>query len=132
MDKAISARKVTSRIKDGDTLMIGDFLGRGIPHHTINYIIDETNLRDLTIIGSDTTYIGYGVGPSITKKKVKHVTVSYIGTNRKTGRQMNENKTEITLVPQGALVERVRTSGYGLGGVLIGTGVGTPEVEEGK
>jgi len=34
-------------------------------------------------------------------------------------------------VPQGTLIERIRAAGYGLGGVLTPTGVGTV-VEEGK
>ena len=38
---------------------------------------------------------------------------------------------EVDLVPQGTLVERIRAGGFGLGGVLTPTGVGTV-VEEGK
>src|SRR5262249_28793018 len=38
---------------------------------------------------------------------------------------------EVDLVPQGTLIERIRAGGYGLGGVLTPTGVGTV-VEEGK
>jgi acetate CoA/acetoacetate CoA-transferase alpha subunit len=34
-------------------------------------------------------------------------------------------------VPQGTLIERIRAGGFGLGGILTGTGVGTV-VEEGK
>jgi acetate CoA/acetoacetate CoA-transferase alpha subunit len=38
---------------------------------------------------------------------------------------------QVELVPQGTLIERIRAGGYGLGGVLTRTGVGTV-VEEGK
>ena len=38
---------------------------------------------------------------------------------------------KVELVPQGTLIERIRAGGYGLGGVLTPTGVGTI-VEEGK
>jgi acetate CoA/acetoacetate CoA-transferase alpha subunit len=38
---------------------------------------------------------------------------------------------EVELVPQGTLIERIRAAGFGLGGVLTPTGVGTV-VEEGK
>jgi hypothetical protein len=34
-------------------------------------------------------------------------------------------------VPQGTLIERIRAGGYGLGGILTQTGIGTP-VENGK
>jgi acetate CoA/acetoacetate CoA-transferase alpha subunit len=37
----------------------------------------------------------------------------------------------VDLVPQGTLIEQIRAGGYGLGGVLTPTGVGT-EVEKGK
>src|SRR5215472_15212864 len=37
----------------------------------------------------------------------------------------------VDLVPQGTLIERIRAGGYGLGGILTPTGVGTV-VEEGK
>jgi len=38
---------------------------------------------------------------------------------------------EVELVPQGTLIERIRAGGYGLGGILTQTGIGTP-VEQGK
>jgi acetate CoA/acetoacetate CoA-transferase alpha subunit len=44
---------------------------------------------------------------------------------------MNSGEAEVHLVPQGTLAERIRFAGFGLGGVLTPTGVGTP-VQEGK
>ena len=44
---------------------------------------------------------------------------------------MLAGEMEVELVPQGTLVERIRAGGFGLGGVLTPTGVGTL-VEEGK
>jgi acetate CoA/acetoacetate CoA-transferase alpha subunit len=38
---------------------------------------------------------------------------------------------QVDLVPQGTLVERIRAGGFGLGGILTPTGIGTV-VEEGK
>jgi acetate CoA/acetoacetate CoA-transferase alpha subunit len=45
--------------------------------------------------------------------------------------QMLGGSMTIELVPQGTLIERIRAGGYGLGGVLTATGLGTT-VEEGK
>ena len=56
---------------------------------------------------------------------------SHIGLNPETQRQMIAGDLEVDLVPQGTLVERIRAGGFGLGGVLTPTGVGTV-VEEGK
>jgi acetate CoA/acetoacetate CoA-transferase alpha subunit len=44
---------------------------------------------------------------------------------------MMNGELEVELVPQGTLIERIRAGGYGLGGVLTQTGIGTP-VEVGK
>ena len=44
---------------------------------------------------------------------------------------MNAGELCVELVPQGTLAERIRAAGYGLGGILTPTGVGT-EVEQGK
>ena len=38
---------------------------------------------------------------------------------------------EVQLVPQGTLIERIRAGGFGLGGILTKTGVGT-SVQDGK
>jgi acetate CoA/acetoacetate CoA-transferase alpha subunit len=44
---------------------------------------------------------------------------------------MLKGDIEVELVPQGTLIERIRAGGFGLGGVLTQTGIGTV-VEEGK
>ena len=44
---------------------------------------------------------------------------------------MIAGKIDVDLVPQGTLIERIRAGGFGLGGILTPTGVGTV-VEEGK
>ena len=62
---------------------------------------------------------------------VRKVIASHIGLNPETQRQMLDGRMEVELVPQGTLIERIRAGGYGLGGVLTPTGVGTV-VEEGK
>jgi acetate CoA/acetoacetate CoA-transferase alpha subunit len=56
---------------------------------------------------------------------------SHIGLNPETQKKMLAGEMEVELVPQGTLIERIRAAGYGLGGVLTPTGVGTV-VEEGK
>jgi acetate CoA/acetoacetate CoA-transferase alpha subunit len=59
------------------------------------------------------------------------LTASHIGLNPMVQEQMIARKIDVSLVPQGTLVERIRAGGSGLGGVLTPTGVGTT-VEEGK
>jgi acetate CoA/acetoacetate CoA-transferase alpha subunit len=45
--------------------------------------------------------------------------------------EMIAGELEVELVPQGTLIECIRAGGYGLGGILTPTGLGTP-VENGK
>ena len=56
---------------------------------------------------------------------------SHFGLNPDTQKGTIEGTIEVELVPQGTLVERIRAGGYGLGGILTPTGVGTT-VEAGK
>jgi acetate CoA/acetoacetate CoA-transferase alpha subunit len=62
---------------------------------------------------------------------VRKVVASHIGLNPETQRQMMKGDLEVELVPQGTLIERIRAGGYGLGGILTQTGMGT-QVENGK
>ena len=132
MDKVINLEKAVSQIKDGDVVMVGGFLGCGGPNNIIDYIVENTDLKDLTLICNDTSFVDMGVGKMVVKKMFKKIYASHIGTNKETGRQMSEEETEVILVPQGTLAEQVRAGGYGLGGVLTQTGLGSKEIEEGK
>ncbi|MTI69012.1 MAG: CoA transferase subunit A [Firmicutes bacterium] len=130
MDKFIKLDEAVDQIKDGMTVMIGGFLGCGSPHNIIDKLVDK-GVKDLTIIANDTSFVDYGLGKLVANKQVKKVIASHVGTNKETGRQMNEKETEVILVPQGTLAEQIRAAGAGLGGILTPTGVGTI-VEEGK
>ena len=130
MNKVVSLKQVRPLLKDGMSIMIGGFLACGTPQKMIDLLI-ETNVKNLTIIANDTSYVDRGIGKLIVNGQVKRVVTSHIGTNAETGRLMIEGKMEVELVPQGTLIERIRAAGAGLGGVLTPTGVGTM-VEEGK
>ena len=119
-----------ARIRDGASLMVGGFLAVGTPERLIDEIIRQ-NKRDLTVIGNDTAMPGVGIGKLIDARCVRKVITSHIGLNPQTQQQMIAKEIAVELVPQGTLIERIRAGGYGLGGVLTPTGVGTV-VEEGK
>lgn len=130
MNKIISLDEAVSYIEDGMTLMIGGFLACGTPEKLIDKLV-EKGVKDLTLIANDTSFVDKGIGKLIVSKQFKKVMVSHIGTNKETGRQMNDGETEVVLVPQGTLAEQVRAGGVGLGGILTPTGIGTI-VEESK
>lgn len=130
MHKATNCTKAVEMIPDGATLMIGGFLGVGTPDRTIDEIIRQGK-KNLTVIANDTGRPAVGIGKLIVAKLVKKVIVSHIGTNPETQRQIIAGELEAVLTPQGTLAEQIRAGGYGLGGVLTATGIGTT-VAEGK
>lgn len=130
MAKQVLMDDAVKMIKDGMTIMVGGFMGCGSPHKIIEKLV-ESGVKDLTLICNDAGFPDYGVGKMVVKKQFKKIYASHIGLNPEAGRQMNEGETEVVLVPQGTLAERIRCGGAGLGGFLTPTGIGTP-VEEGK
>lgn len=128
--KLVSMEEAISHIKDGMTVHIGGFLNCGTPESIITALI-EKGVKDLTIVANDTGFIDKGIGRLVVNNQVKKVIASHIGTNAETGRRMQSGEMEVELVPQGTLAERVRAGGYGLGGILTPTGLGTI-VQEGK
>lgn len=130
MNKVAERLAAIEKYKNGQTIMIGGFLGTGTPETLVNGLI-EKKVADLTVIGNDTAFPDKGIGRLVVNRQVKKVIVSHIGTNPETGRQMMANELEVELVPQGTLAERIRCGGAGLGGILTPTGVGTI-VENGK
>ncbi len=138
-DKVISIDKVKELVYDNMVLMIGGFLGNGNPIKLIDAVIDA-GVKDITLIANDSSIyndkdpenpIAIGIAKLIAGKRVKHLTASHVGTNRLTGQQMASGEMQVDLVPQGTLAERIRAGGFGLGGVLTPTGIGT-DIAKGK
>ena len=130
MAKIISAAEAAAKVQAGMTVMVGGFLGCGTPQSLVDQVLAD-GTKDLTLVCNDTAFPDAGVGKLVVSRQFKKVIVSHIGTNPETGRQMNANELAVDLVPQGTLAERIRSAGFGLGGILTPTGVGTP-VEAGK
>jgi len=128
--QSIPLEQSVAMIPDGASLMIGGFMAVGTPERVIDEIVRQKK-RDLIVIANDTAAPGRGIGKLIGAKLVRKAIVSHIGLNPETQRQMTAGELQVELVPQGILVERIRAGGYGLGGVLTQTGIGTT-VEKGK
>ena len=126
--KTIQPWNAASLIPDGATLLIGGFMGAGSPSRLIDALV-KLGRRNLTVIANDTARPGVGVGKLIDAKLVSRVVTSHIGTNPETQRQLIAGEIQVELVPQGSLVERIRAGGFGLGGVLTQTGLGTLAAE---
>ena len=125
-----SIEEALKDIQDGSVIMVGGFMANGTPEKLVDYLCAK-DVRNLTLICNDTGLPTKCVGKMVMNKQFKKIIASHVGLNKETGRQMSAGETIVELVPQGTLVERIRCAGYGLGGFLTPTGLGTL-VEEGK
>jgi acetate CoA/acetoacetate CoA-transferase alpha subunit len=128
--KTIALQDAIAMIPDGASLMIGGFMAVGTSERLIDELVRQGK-RNLTVIANDTAMPGRGIGKLISAGLISRAIASHIGLNPETQEQMIAGKIAVDLVPQGTLIERIRAGGFGLGGILTPTGVGTV-VEEGK
>lgn len=129
-NKVITAKEAAKFVKDGSTVMVGGFLANGTSELMMDAIL-ESGVKDLTLIANDTGYENVGTGKLICSNQCTHMIATHVGTNKTTGKRANDGSLDLELSPQGTLAERIRSGGFGLGGVLTPTGIGT-EIEEGK
>jgi acetate CoA/acetoacetate CoA-transferase alpha subunit len=126
----VSIEDAVGQIPDGASLMVGGFMAVGTPERLVDEIVRQKK-RELTVIGNDAGFPDKGIGKLIHAGLVSKLIASHIGLNPEAQQKMLAGEMTIELTPQGTLIERIRAAGYGLGGVLTATGVGTT-VEEDK
>ena len=126
----LSPEEAIKSVKEGMSVMIGGFNYGGVPY-TLVEALEKAGTKGLTMISNDTSYATVGHGRLVAAGQIKKVIASHIGIHKKTGEQYHAGTLELELVPQGTFVERIRCGGFGMGGFLTPTGLGT-KVEEGK
>lgn len=131
MAKHRTARQAAAMIPNNAVIMCGGFLGCGSAHRLIEALVEE-NRTGLTIICNDAGLLtgpdgedNYGLAKLIYHHRVSRLITSHIGLNPEAAKQMHDGELKIDLLPQGSLAEMIRAGGYGLGGVLTRTGLGT-------
>jgi acetate CoA/acetoacetate CoA-transferase alpha subunit len=102
----------------------------GSPHRLIDELVKQ-NKKNLTVMCNDAGRPGYGIAKLVAAKLIKKLIATHIGLNPEAQKQMIAGEMEVELCPQGTFAERIRSGGFGLGGVLTQTGFGTI-VAEGK
>jgi acetate CoA/acetoacetate CoA-transferase alpha subunit len=128
--KTVSLERAVELIPDGASVMVGGFMGVGTPERLMDELVRQGR-RGLTVIANDTARPGRGIGKLVAAGVAGKAIVSHIGLNPETQQKMIAGEMDVELVPQGTLIERIRAGGFGLGGILTPTGVGTL-VEEGR
>jgi acetate CoA/acetoacetate CoA-transferase alpha subunit len=126
--KMISPADAAAMIPAGASVMVGGFMGIGTPERLVDELVRQGR-GGLTVIGNDTARPGVGIAKLVSAGLVSKVIASHIGLNPETQKKMLDGSMEVDLVPQGTLIERIRAAGFGLGGVLTPTGVGTLAAE---
>lgn len=130
MNKIITLEEAASKIQNGDTIMVGGFYAIGTPEALVDEILRQGK-KDLTIINNDCGNPNSSLGRLIYAGNVKKVILSWCGYLGKLPGMVDNGEIELELNPQGTLVERIRAGGFGLGGVLTPTGLGTMIEEKG-
>lgn len=133
IDKRVAdAATAVADIADGSTVMIGGFGEAGSPIELIHALIDQ-GATELTVVNNNTGSGEVGLAALIRAGRVAKMICSYPRTANSTvfPELYRSGRTELELVPQGTLAERIRAGGAGIPGFYTATGVGTL-LEEGK
>ena len=130
MNKIITAQQAASYVNDGDTVMFGGLYDLGSPEPVIEEIIRQKK-KNLTAINEDFGRPESALGRMVYAGICKKLIVSWCGYLTELPAMVEEGKLELELNPEGTMIERIRAGGFGLGGVLTSTGLGTYIEEQG-
>lgn len=128
--KVFTLEEVIQQIHDGQSILFSDLHG-GMAADEIIEAMVQKNVKDLTAIAVASGRADEGVGKLITNRQVKKIITTHIGLNKSSAPLMFSGEMEVEFVPQGTFAERIRCGGYGLGGCLTRTGLGT-DAQKGK
>lgn len=130
ISKVVSKEEAIAKIRDGQTIMFGDWHGEHSAEELITGML-EKGVKDISAIAVSGGMPDQGLGRLIHEKLVKDLITTHIGLNPEARDQMFAGELNVEFVPQGTFAERIRCGGAGLGGCLTPTGVGT-DIEKGK
>ncbi len=128
------AVEATSRIRSGDTVMVGGFGLVGAPLTLIDALVEHSQATDLTIVSNNIGEPGRGLGKLLRQGRIRRGISSYFTSNPEAVAAVNAGKLEATLVPQGTFAEAIRAGGAGIGGFYTPVAAGTllAEGKEGR
>ena len=131
MNKVVaSSAEAVADIPDGSTLMLGGFGLCGIPENLIPALVAR-GVKGLHTISNNMGVDGFGLGIMLEAGMIASHIGSYVGENKLLEQLVIAGKLQVTLIPQGTLVERIRAGGAGIPAFYTPAGFGTV-VAEGK
>lgn len=127
-----SLQDAVAGICDGAKILVGGFGDTGTPIELLHAVL-ETGARELVVISNNAGSGLVGIAALLQAGCVRKVICSYPRTSNcfVVEEMFRKGKVDIELVPQGTLVERIRSGGAGIGGFYTPTAVGT-KLAEGK
>ncbi|MFK7959787.1 MAG: 3-oxoacid CoA-transferase subunit A [Phycisphaerales bacterium] len=130
--RAASVHEAVADVFDGAAVMVGGFGEAGSPIELIHALIDQGS-KDLTVISNNCGSGEVGLAALLKARRVTKVICSFPRTANSTvfPELYRSGFTELELVPQGTLAERIRAGGAGVAAFYTPTAVGTP-LGEGK
>ncbi len=119
-------------IPDEAVIMVGGFGDSGVPENLIRALAGQ-GVKNLTVISNSAGSQERGIAMLFRNNQIKKLYASFPvpGASDAFEERLKAGETELELVPQGTIVERMRAAAAGLGAIFTPTGVGTP-VAEGK
>ncbi len=133
IDKAVTTpAEAVADVFDGAAIMVGGFGEAGSPIELIHALIDQ-GASDLTVISNNCGSGEVGLAALLKARRVSKVVCSFPRTANSTvfPELYREGFTNLELVPQGTLAERIRAGGAGVPAFFTPTSVGTP-LSDGK
>jgi 3-oxoacid CoA-transferase A subunit len=117
--------EAVSRIRTGDTVLVGGFGLVGAPRALIDALVENSDATDLTIVSNNIGEPGRGLGLLLRQGRIRRGISSYFTSNPEAVAAVNEGRIEATLLPQGTFAEAIRAGGAGIGGFFTPVGAGT-------
>lgn len=124
-------QEALTHISSGQRILAGGFAGVGEPEELLRAIADSP-YENLTLIGVDAGKDGFGGRAQLIRSgKISCLIATHMGLNAAIPQMVADGRIWTEMIPMGTLIEQIRCGGYGLGGVLTQTGLGTM-VQENK
>ena len=121
----IGAEEAVSRIRSGDTIMVGGFGLVGAPLTLIDALAEHSEATGLTVVSNNIGEPGKGLGKLLRQGRIRRGISSFFTSNPEAVAAANAGEIEATLVPQGTFAEAIRAGGAGIGGFFTPVGAGT-------
>ncbi len=120
----VSLAAAISKVKTGDTLLIGGFGMTGNPVHLL-HALAETKVKDLIYVANNVGEAGIGGGRLLRNGQIKKAIGSFFTSNPEAVKAAQTGAIDFELIPQGTLAEALRAGGAGIGGFYTPTAAGT-------